>query len=206
MANNLLACLLFGLTLAAAVGPIALLIINTGLTTGVGAAMAAGLGAATADLIYALLAFTLGSLLLPTLSLYEHELQFGSAWMLIALGIWMIWRAVHAGQNPLPAARSAPASGPFLSTLLLTLVNPLTIVLFASFAAQRLDSNIGLGLAAGMAVALFLGSLLVQWTFAIGGAALATVIKGHGARLCLNGLSGLGIALFGVYWHLNSAY
>jgi threonine/homoserine/homoserine lactone efflux protein len=198
MADGLLVCFLFGMTLAAAVGPIALLIINTGLSRGLSAALAAGLGAATADLLFALLAFTVGAMLLPSLQAYREELQWVSALVLVLLGLWMILSALRARGDALRAAAPARASGPFLSTLLLTMVNPLTIILFAGFATQQLGVGDSPQSPVFLAIALFLGSLTVQSALALGGAALARVITDNRARLWLNGLSGGAIAIFGI--------
>ena len=64
MPDELAKPFLFGVTMASAVGPIALLILSYGLRDGFKPAAAAGLGAALADLTYAGIAFALGSALL----------------------------------------------------------------------------------------------------------------------------------------------
>ncbi len=60
MPDELAKSFLFGVTMASAVGPIALLILSHGLRDGFKPAAAAGLGAALADLTYASIAFALG--------------------------------------------------------------------------------------------------------------------------------------------------
>jgi hypothetical protein len=67
-----LRALFFGATVAAAIGPIALLIIHNGMRHGLAAALASAAGVAAADFVYAVLAFTAGSQLA---SLLEHDRQ-----------------------------------------------------------------------------------------------------------------------------------
>ena len=76
LADGFLQSFLFGVTLAAAVGPIALLIVNYGISRGFRAAFAAGCGAAVADLLYAMLAFVAGAQLLVWLE-DKHALSPG---------------------------------------------------------------------------------------------------------------------------------
>ena len=62
---------LFGVIVAGAIGPIALLIFGTGARQGLAAGAYAGFGAALADLAYALAAFLAGAVVLPYLAEYE---------------------------------------------------------------------------------------------------------------------------------------
>ena len=76
-------------------------------------------------------------------------------------------------------------------------MNPLTVILFAGFAPQLplADSP---ALAAWYAACVALGSLAGQVAHALGGGALGRALqRGHGLRI-VNGLSGAGIAAFGV--------
>jgi threonine/homoserine/homoserine lactone efflux protein len=76
----------FGATLAAAVGPIAVLILNYGIRSGLRQAVAAGFGAALADFTYALTAFSIGSILLARFTRYEQALRVVSGLILVASG------------------------------------------------------------------------------------------------------------------------
>src|SRR5690349_2533509 len=67
--------MLFGLAVAAPVGPIALLLVHTGVNHRLSAALRAALGVAAADLTYAVIAFTLGAALTSALSAHRRELQ-----------------------------------------------------------------------------------------------------------------------------------
>jgi threonine/homoserine/homoserine lactone efflux protein len=195
LADGFLQSFLFGVTLAAAVGPIALLIVNYGISQGFRAAFAAGCGAAIADLLYALLAFIAGAQLLAWLADAQDEFRRLSSLVLILLGFWMLWRAwaPRVTQQTI-----AVAQRPFLTTLLLTIVNPLTVLVFVGFAGQ-LPLGGSVRVAVLLALAVFAGSLVVQTGFALGGAALARVLSNPNWQHLLNGLSGAAIAVFGFH-------
>jgi putative LysE/RhtB family amino acid efflux pump len=161
MPDALAKSFLFGVTMAAAVGPIALLIVSYAIRDGFKPAAAAGLGAALADLAYAGIAFALGSLLLAAFARHAAVWRLASALTLLLFGAWLAgraWRASPATTSPVPARR---VTAPLLTTFALTLVNPLTIVLFAAFSAQLPAARTAQAIGAA-AFALFLGSLAVQ--------------------------------------------
>jgi threonine/homoserine/homoserine lactone efflux protein len=197
MPDALAKSFLFGVTMAAAVGPIALLIVSYGVRDGFKPAAGAGLGAALADLAYAGIAFTLGSLLLSTLERYEAVLKLASAATLVLFGVWLAGRAWRASPTAAPPARLTRVATPLVTTFALTIVNPLTIVLFAAFSAQlpALESARAIGAAA---FALFLGSLAVQLVWAAGGTVVARLLSRVGGLRVLNVASGVTIAAFGV--------
>src|SRR3954470_10917272 len=88
-------------------------------------ALLGALGVATADLTYALIALTIGAALSSALSAHRSELQLFSSLLLFALGIWL-------AQNALRSTPSRPVDQPapgLVRLYLLTLANPLTIVL-----------------------------------------------------------------------------
>jgi threonine/homoserine/homoserine lactone efflux protein len=200
LADGFLQSFLFGVTLAAAVGPIALLIVNYGISQGFRTAFAAGCGAAVADLLYAMLAFVAGAQLLAWLADKQDGFRRLSSMVLVLLGLWMMWRAwaSKVTQNPAAGMVTARAQRPFLTLLLLTLVNPLTVLVFVGFAGQ-LPLGGSVRAAALLALAVFAGSLMVQTVFALGGAALARVLSDWRWQRLLNGLSGLAIAAFGLH-------
>ena len=202
-----LQCVLFGVTLAAAIGPIALLIISLGARSGLRAAALAAGGAALADCSYALLAFGAGAALLSRLQRHAMPIRIGGALVLLALAAWMLCGALRAprdGPQGDPAGGTADSRArPFLTTYLLTLVNPMTILVFVAFAAQ-------LPLAGSTARVVLLalcvagGSLAVALGFAAAGALLSRLFRrGRRARL-LQGLSATGIMAFGVHGLLQA--
>jgi len=121
--------MLVGITLAAPVGPIALVCIQRALAAGRWHGMASGLGVATADAFYA--AITVFGITLLSGFLLEWQWIFRVAGGIVLLGVgcW-IFRAV-----PPEVPGSADGNSytkDFAATLALTLANLLTIVFFVA--------------------------------------------------------------------------
>lgn len=187
----------FGVSLAIAIGPIALLIINNGLNHGIGVAVRSGFGAAVADLVYSVIAFLVGARVVMALSAYQGVIHVLSGGLLIAIGAWLAYKMQPA--NTLRNFTSGPGRDPkgFRVTLLLTLANPLTLVIFLGFAAQLSlagDSSTAIMLS----LCVFLGSLLVQTALALFGASLGKWITDRRVINVLNFASAMAIIAFGV--------
>jgi threonine/homoserine/homoserine lactone efflux protein len=147
-----------GFTIAAAVGPISLLVIRRTLAEGRTVALASGLGVATADATYgAIAAFGLTAL---TDLLVDGRRAFG-----VVGGLFLLWLAVQTmravpGQAPAASATTVRRGlpGAYLSTFALTITNPMTIL---SFAALFVGLGVTRGDAPGAALltlGVFLGS------------------------------------------------
>lgn len=118
--------LLIGLSIAAPVGPIGLLVIQRTLQRGARIGLATGLGAAAADALYgAVGAFGVFWLIDALNSARVPLALFGGGFLL-----WLAWHIWHAS----PARQAAEAGGGawrcFASTFVLTLSNPATIFSF----------------------------------------------------------------------------
>jgi threonine/homoserine/homoserine lactone efflux protein len=189
---------LFGITVAAPIGPIAVLLVRTGLNHRYSAALAGALGVALADFTYALIALSAGSGLAVVLQTHQREIQLAASALLIALGLYLAAGALRK-VDPLAGADDAASQAPGLLRLyLLTLANPLTILLFIGFSGQMAVAAGLAGIAAG-ALFLFLGSLIVQVSYATLGALLQRWLTSTRLVRAFNTTSGLGIAAFGVY-------
>lgn len=113
---------LAGYGIAIPVGAIALLILETGLRRGFRAAFAAGTGAATADLIYATIAASVGAVVALALAPIAPLLRWSSALFLLALGAWGLYRTRLQWQKDAPAQMVREPGGPrFLQTYASTL-------------------------------------------------------------------------------------
>jgi len=151
--------LLLGFSIAAPVGPIGLLCLRYTLTAGRLTGLCAGLGAATADATYGLLA-GLGLTFIADLLLgYQVWLQLIGGLFLCFLG----FTTFHA--PPVSQATSCPSrtlAKVYLSTFLLTLSNPLTILSFAGiFAGLGLGPNsANYGATLSLVSGVFTGSAL----------------------------------------------
>ena len=146
---------LAGLAVAMPPGAIATLILATGLRRGFPFAAAAGLGTATVDFAYALVAMLLGSAVSSLLSGVERPLQVVTGVVLVAFGVWGASRALR---RPSDVTTGRPGARDLLSTYVrfvaLTALNPATLGYFVAVA-------IGLGTAAIADVPAFALGVLV---------------------------------------------
>jgi threonine/homoserine/homoserine lactone efflux protein len=186
----------FGATLAATIGPIALLIIRISAVDGLGHGMRASLGAAVADLTFAIVAFAGGYAITSALESQRALLSVIGAAVLVAFGLWMAVQALRSRDAARPAGTRV-LSAPFFQTFVLTIVNPLGIVLFMSLAVQFPGVS-SLAAVAFLCACVFAGSLVVQVALAFGGSLLARLTEDARWLRALNLASGLGVAAFGV--------
>ena len=192
---------LFGATIAAAVGPIALLIIHSGMRHGLRTALAAAAGVAAADFVYAVAAFAAGTGLAALLERGRQGFALAAGAVLVGVGLWLARSALSA--QPGEARAREPRRIGFAATFLLTLANPLTIVLFAGFSGQ-LALSASLRHALYYAAFIFAGSLPVQVCYALLGALVRVAALDARAIRALNVASGAGVALFGLYGILRA--
>jgi len=158
-----------GLLLAVPVGPIGLLCLRRSLTLGMAAGMAVGLGAATADAVYAAAAaFALG-IAAPFIA-EAHWLGIAGGIVLIAIGLKDI---AHRDAMPAPPTLRGHM-GVYAGVVLLTLTNPATVLTFAAII-------VGLGLVPDMASTLD-GLVFVAGVF-LGSTAWWVVLSGVGGKL-----------------------
>jgi threonine/homoserine/homoserine lactone efflux protein len=167
-----------GYGIAIPVGAIAVLIVDTGLRRGLLPAMAAGLGAATADLLYAVLAMAGGVAIASLLAPISGWLRLVSAAILLAIAAVMLIRALRSRRRerraPDPeAGRPRGLRRTFGGFLALTLSNPLTIIYFTALILGLRDQALtGLEAKAAFVGGVFVASLSWQWLLAGAGTAL----------------------------------
>jgi len=156
MLSELAAALLVGLSIAAPVGPIGLLVIQRTLQRGSAVGLATGLGAAADGLYGAIGAFGV-NWLMQALQAARVPLALAGGAFLLALA-WSCWAAAPATQ----AARTEGARGllgSFAGTFMLTLANPATllsfIAIFGSLGGRAAGASPGL-----MILGVLLGSAL----------------------------------------------
>jgi threonine/homoserine/homoserine lactone efflux protein len=199
--------LLLGFSIAAPVGPIGMLCIQRTVAHGRISGLVTGLGAATADGMYgAVAAFGLSAI-----SSFLVGQQF---WLRLIGGIFLLYLGVRTLLSK-PAEKSA-ASGhrgllsDYVSTVLLTITNPMTILSFTAVFA-------GLGLAASgknhaspaaLLAGVILGSALWWLILSTGVSFFRSLFNASSLRV-VNGISGailIGFAIiaFGsIFRHAN---
>lgn len=191
--------ILIGFAIAAPVGPIGLLCIQRTLTRGRWSGILSGLGAASADAVYGCIAgFGLASLA-DLLLAWQIELRLMGGLFLLYLA-WRTWRDLPTAEPVRSSSTHSGLLGDYLSTLALTLTNPVTILAFLGiFAGLGLAGGSGnFAMASALVFGVFTGSL-VWWLLLAGGVGL---LRGRLTPAGLRGInraSGLLIAGFGVW-------
>ncbi len=123
--------LLAGYGIAVPVGAIAILIVTRAARSSFRQGFAAGLGAATADLIYATIAVAAGTGLDHQLRAVQTPLHIAGGCVLAAIALRGLTRTMRAPTVTVDA-RAESLTGTYLRFVGLTLINPLTVVYFAS--------------------------------------------------------------------------
>lgn len=160
-----LSSLWIGLSIAAPVGPIGLLVIQRTLRHGGAVGLATGLGAAVADAAYgAVGAFGVSALIQALQGARVPLALVGGAFLL-----WLAWRTwPRATAAAAPAAGAEVKSGPgllasFAGTFLLTLSNPATILSFIAIFGAVLGRMAGAAASPGWMVAGVLVGSALWW-------------------------------------------
>lgn len=198
--------LLIGLSVAAVVGPMSVLCMQRTMRRGFLYGLFSGLGIATADACYGCIA-AFGLTVIATFLVHEQ------VWIRLVGGLFLLYLGIRSLLSR-PAKQAAETKGvyamnflsAYLSTFLLTLTNPLTILSFAAIFA-------GLGVGSGKSTILtailvvggvFLGSSL-WWLLLTGGISVLRQRFTESWLLWIHRLSGALIALFGILSLLSSA-
>jgi threonine/homoserine/homoserine lactone efflux protein len=157
-----------GYAIAIPVGPIAVLILRTGMRDGLRAAMAAGAGTATADVIYASIAMLAGPPLVAAIQPALVPARLVAAAVLLALAFRQLRSVDFTSTSREPAGTGRT----YATVLALTLLNPATVIYFASLTIGLPAISAEPAARAAFVVAAGLASLSWQWVLAGAGAAL----------------------------------
>jgi threonine/homoserine/homoserine lactone efflux protein len=184
-----------GLAVAAPVGPMSLLCMRRTLTQGPRWGLATGAGIAVGDAIYAAVA-ALGLAGVSAFVLaWETQLH-------LAAGLFLIWLGLKTfftkdTDKPAEVAAVASVSAAFLGSVMLTLTNPPTIVMFAAvFTALAPSSGFDPVVAAVTVLGVLCGSL-AWW---VGVVAVVSGVRhalGRRVRLWIDRVAGIVLAVLG---------
>lgn len=185
-----------GLAVAAPIGPMGLLCMRSTFTRGVARGLAIGGGIATGDAIYATVAASGLAGVSEFALANEKPLHLAAGLFLVYLGL-MSFRAEPGATERTIAAGQGWAKD-FATSLLLTLTNPPTIVMFAAvFAALAPTAGFRPLEALTTVAGVFAGSLL-WWCLLVGAVGAFGRALGVGARSWIDQLSGFVLAGLGV--------
>ena len=184
-----------GFSIAAPVGPVGIICLQRTLKQGRLAGLVSGLGAATADALYGLLAGLGVSALSSTLlSLGPFLRPLGGGYLLfLGLRIFLSRSGSKGNKEENGGALTGPLAA-FGSVFLLTLTNPMTILSFSAVMAGLQIKGGGAGL---LVLGVFCGSALWWLTLALAGGWLKDR-TGPGLTTWINRASGVAIVCFGI--------
>jgi threonine/homoserine/homoserine lactone efflux protein len=190
----LLSGVIAGLAIAIPVGPVNVLCISRTIACGRAAGLASGLGAALADTLYGGVAAFSISIIIDFLMEEIFWIRVLGGTLLIAIGI------AYWFKKPQPLKESGKASthSAFVTTLLLTLTNPTTVLSFlAVMTGLRLGEPRPWTHTLFLVLGIFCGSML-WWV-------LLAAVAGHfrrrftdGAVVWMNRIGAVAITAFGV--------
>ena len=193
MTAAFLAGVIAGYGVAVPVGAIAVLIAGLSARTSLRVGAAAGLGAATADGIYALVAVLGGAALTGAITPIATPLRWAAAAVLLLLAAHTAWSALTKPATARQTDRTTPASA-YLGILGLTLFNPATVVYFAALVLGRG----GQGGGAWFVLGAFLASASWQLLIAGGGSLVGRFLTSDRSRVITALVSSAVIAALAV--------
>jgi len=192
---------IFGLVLAAPVGPVGVLCVQRTLSEGRMHGLLSGLGAAVGDAIYgAIAAFGVSAV---QLWISDHQVSLrtiGGILLLLLAAKTLILRSNRKNQKNVGKLHTENLLQDFVSTFLLAITNPITILTFAGLFVTLGSTDVGdsINNAALLVFGVFIGSAL--WWFALAFTAnLARPYIDGGYQKWVSRISAAILISFGVY-------
>lgn len=192
----LLKGLALGFSIAAPVGPIGILCVRRTLTEGRAFGLVSGLGAATADAMYGMVA-GFGLTFISNLLIGQR------VWLNLIGGVFLCYLGIRTfaakPADHIASPQRVGLPGAYASTFFLTLTNPMTILFFAGVFAGLGIATAPTGyLSSGLLVAgVFLGSALWWLVLTSGVSLFLTRISAEHWRW-INRISGVVLVGFGI--------
>lgn len=202
---NLVNAYLFGLTLAFAVGPMALLIVQRCISKGFKSALFTSLGIATADFTYALIALSVGVSVLLFIETYEDYVHLFSGVVLLGLALHIAYSAIRTYKQHIQVYAAKAKGNDFVSAYALTMHNPMTVAVFLGFLGYMIDIQ-SIQSIVLFAFVLFLGSFSGQFVIGITAAAMRNFFRSPKSIVILNCISAVGIGTFAVASFLKALH
>jgi arginine exporter protein ArgO len=182
-----------GYGVAMPVGAIGVLIAGLSARTSLRVGAAAGLGAATADGIYALIAVVAGAAVAGVVAPIATPLRWAAVAVLLALAAATARSAfrqpAERDEKPTTSLRA------FTGILALTLLNPATVIYFAALVLGGSGEGGGAWFVAGA----FLASASWQLLIAGGGSLIGRVLTGNRGRMITSLVSSVVIAALAIH-------
>ena len=184
-----------GLAIAIPVGPVTVLCASRTISKGWKSGVVSGLGAAAADACYGSIAAFSITFLIDLLIREQYRVRFFGGLLLIAIGVFYFFKKARRGSGE---SVDGASHSDFVSTFLLTLTNPTTVLSFlAVLAALHLAERHEWWLTVFVVAGIFLGSM-TWWVV------LTSIVYrfrdrfNDRAMVWMNRIAGIAIAAFGI--------
>jgi arginine exporter protein ArgO len=200
MSGAFLAGVVAGYGIAVPVGAIGVLIAGLSARTSLRVGAAAGMGAATADGIYALVAVAGGAAVASAVAPVATPLRWAGALVLLALAGWTALGAIRRPGITEQDERPATPFRAYAGVLALTLLNPATVIYFAALVLGSGGAGGGVWFVAGA----FLASASWQLLIAGGGSLIGRFLTGDRGRLITALVSSVVIAVLALHLLLDA--
>ncbi len=190
--------LLAGLIIAVPVGPVNVLCISRTIKKGWRSGLLSGLGAASADAMYGCVAGFSITFVIQFLLREEFWIRLIGGILLVLIGVCYYFKPPQSLSSEESAEGPSTGHSDYISTLLLTLTNPTTVLSFlAVLAALGMGRHTDTWVTLFLVLGIFCGSML--WWIVLTGVVcrLRDKFNDH-AMLWLNRIAGLAIGGFGV--------
>lgn len=194
--------LMLGFAIAAPVGPIGVLCIRRTLQYGRWSGLFSGLGAAVADVFYGMIAFLGLNLLSDFLLEWQYWLRIGGGLFLTLWGLKIFLSKPHEKTKHVTHATYVMD---FISTFLLTLSNPLTIIAFLAIFAGLGVVNNSPSHGVWLILGIFLGSSL-WWVMLSEGITFIRKRVNQNFTIWVSRIAGLVIMGFGIAAFISAGY
>ncbi len=136
--NGFLEGLVAGFGIAIPFGPISVLIIETSVRNGLLHGLAAGMGAASADFIFAAISAIAGTAVASVIAPFSNSVRLLSAFFLIALGLWGLRKIGRPPQSGKTRPQSAAnLFKTYITMFALTSLNPITVAYFTALILRK---------------------------------------------------------------------
>ncbi|GAA2865420.1 lysine transporter LysE [Actinoplanes cyaneus] len=200
MSGGFLAGVVAGYGIAVPVGAIGALIVSLSARVSLRVGAAAGMGAATADGIYACVAVAGGAAVAGVVAPIAGPLRWAGAVVLLLFAAWTAWGAIRGPGGGVREERPATAFRAYAGILALTLLNPATVIYFVALVLAGGGTGgggtggSGMGGAVRFVLGAFLASASWQLLIAGGGSLVGRLLTGPRGRLLTALTSSLVIA------------
>ncbi|MBK8806150.1 MAG: LysE family transporter [Bacteroidales bacterium] len=197
--------ILIGLIVSIPMGPIGVLCVHRTLTKGRAAGLVSGLGAATADTFFAIIAVFGLSFVTEFIEHKRFYLMFIGGIVLVAVGISMFLKNTIKQYKQKDLVQNRRLMGSYFSTFGLTLANPLTIIGIGTILAVYANIKDEFQSMFILIVGVFTGAAF-YWTL------LTQIVNAFKKKFnlrflwYLNKIAGIVIIIFGLFAIFNAFY